>query len=61
MHAILETPFFPICRNAVGRAGPRRRGRLAEEIRGVHWMVCYGDYLRELATPSRRLAWIGWR
>ena len=34
--------------------------RLAEEIRGFHWMVCYGDYLRELghAVKKTGLDWL---
>jgi len=57
---ILDTPFFPICRTQLD---VRIRGdweRLAEEIRGFHWMVCYGDYLRELgyAVKKAGLDWL---
>jgi len=57
---ILDTPFFPICRTQLDL---RIRGdweRLAEEIRGFHWMVCYGNYLRELgyAVKKAGLDWL---
>jgi hypothetical protein len=57
---ILDTPFFPICRTQLDL---RIRGdweRLAEELRGFHWMVSYGDHLRELgyAVKKAGLDWL---
>ena len=28
--------------------------KLAEEVRGWHWMVCYGDYLKEVNYAARK-------
>lgn len=45
---ILDTPSFPICRSQaeVGIDGDWRK--LLQEMHGFHWMICYGDYLREI-------------
>ena len=57
---IQGTPFYPICRTQLD---VRIRGdwqRLAEEIRGFHWMVAYGSHLREVGYAVRKagLDWL---
>jgi hypothetical protein len=57
---IQDTPFYPICRTQLD---VRVRGdwqRLAEEIRGFHWMVAYGSHLREVGYAVRKagLDWL---
>jgi len=47
-------PFLPICRS---QAEIRFKGEdavLAQEIRGKHWMVCYGDYLKEMTYAMKK-------
>ncbi len=57
---IADSPFFPICRTQLEL---RIRGdweRLLEEIRGFHWLVCYGQWLREMGYAVRKagLEWL---
>jgi len=57
---IVDSPFFPICRTQLDL---RIRGdwkRLLEEIRGFHWLLCYGDWLREMGYAVRKagLDWL---
>jgi len=57
---ILDTPFFPICRTQLDVEIHGDWERLAEEIRGFHWMVAYGNYLREMGYAVRKagLKWL---
>jgi len=58
---IIDTPFHDICRTQLDVAVKADRERLAEEIKGFHWMVAYGDYLREVGYAARKagLDWQG--
>jgi hypothetical protein len=52
-------PFYEICRSQqdVEIQGDWRK--LCKEVRDSHWMMVYGDYLRELSYASRKLG-INW-
>ena len=52
---IRSAPFFPMCRTQLEVGVNGDTSRLAEEIRGWHWMVCYGDYLKETGYAARKL------
>lgn len=58
---ILETPSHPLCRTQLDL---RIRGdwkHLINEIRGFHWMVAYGNHLREIEYALRKagIDWLG--
>ncbi|MCL4193694.1 MAG: hypothetical protein KJZ87_18295 [Thermoguttaceae bacterium] len=57
---IIDTPFFPICRTQLDMRIKGDWQRLAEEIRGFHWMVAYGSHLREFgyAVKKAGLDWL---
>jgi hypothetical protein len=52
---ILGNPFLPICRAQIDVGIKGSTDRLAEEMRGFHWMMCYGDYLKETGYALRKL------
>ncbi len=56
---VAGNPFLPICRSQidVGIKGSDRT--LAEEMRGFHWMTCYGDHLKETAYALKKVG-IDW-
>jgi len=56
---ILDAPFYPICRTQLDLLVQGDWERLAEEIRGFHWMVAYGSHLREVGYAARK-AGLGW-
>jgi hypothetical protein len=57
---IIDTPFFPICRTQLDVRLKGDWERLTEEIRGFHWIVSYGSYLREIGYALRKagLDWL---
>ncbi len=57
---IIDTPFFPICRTQLDLSIEGDWQRLIEEIRGFHWIVVYGRYLREAgyAVKKAGLDWL---
>jgi len=52
-------PFLDICRSQVDVAIEGDWERLAEEMAGFHWMLSYGDHLKELGYALRKMN-IGW-
>jgi hypothetical protein len=56
---ILDSPFFPICRTQVDLAIQGDCERLAEEIRGFHWMLAFGSHLRQVGYAVQK-AGLGW-
>ncbi|GMW03854.1 MAG: hypothetical protein AMXMBFR84_49880 [Candidatus Hydrogenedentota bacterium] len=52
---VKSNPFLPICRSQqdVEIAGDWRR--LRHEVRDSHWMMVYGDYLKEAGYAAKRL------
>jgi len=55
----LETPFMHICRSQVDVTIEGDWQRLLEQMGGFHWMLCYGDYRKELGYALRK-AGIEW-
>jgi hypothetical protein len=57
---ILETPFYEMCRTHIDVAVGSNVEQLRQEIRGFHWMVSYGNYLREVgyAVKKAGLDWL---
>ncbi|NWG14472.1 MAG: sugar isomerase [Acidobacteria bacterium] len=56
---VIDSPFYPICRTQINIRVKGDFGRLAEEIRGWHWMVAFGDHLDKLGYALRK-AGVGW-
>jgi hypothetical protein len=46
---IAKVPFLPICRSQIDVHFPCSDDRLAQDMRGFHWMVAYGGWTREVA------------
>jgi hypothetical protein len=57
--AIKANPFLDICRSQVDIAIEGDCAKLADEMRGFHWMLAYGDHLRETGYAIRKLG-INW-
>lgn len=56
---IVDAPFLPICRSQIDVRIKGSCDRLAEEMRGFHWMTSYGSYLRETGYALKKLG-VGW-
>jgi hypothetical protein len=56
---VKDNPFYEICRSQqdVQIQGDWRK--LVNEVRDSHWMMAYGDYLKELAYVARKIG-INW-
>jgi len=52
---VKDNPSYDICRSQqdVEISGDWRR--LIREVRDSHWVMCYGDFLREAGYASRKL------
>jgi hypothetical protein len=57
---VVGSPFMPICRSQADIALDGDSRKLVEEMRGFHWMTCYGDYARETGYAANKLgvAWV---
>ena len=44
---IAAAPFLPICRSQIDVAFKGSNERLIREMKGFHWMTCYGSHARE--------------
>ena len=55
----IETPFMDICRAQVDVEIEGDWVKLLEEMRGFHWMMSYGDYLKETGYALKK-AGIEW-
>ncbi|MBN1268573.1 MAG: sugar isomerase [Kiritimatiellae bacterium] len=51
---IVDTPFLPICRSQMDVRLDCDTGELARQMRGFHWVTCYGSYLKELKYAAQR-------
>ena len=51
---IIDTPFFPVCRTQLDIRMFGDWNRITEEIRGWHWMIAYGDHLREVGYALKK-------
>lgn len=56
---IAENPFLDICRSQVDVTIEGDCQKLAEEMRGFHWMLVYGDHLKETGYALHKLG-VGW-
>jgi hypothetical protein len=52
---VRDNPFLPICRSQQDVEILGDWTRLRNEARDSHWMMAYGDYLRELGYAARKL------
>lgn len=52
---IADNPFQPICRSQVDVAYTISDATIAERMPGFHWMLCYGDYMKEIGYVLRRV------
>lgn len=56
---VVGNPFMDICRSQVDVAIKGDCTKVLEEMRGFHWMACYGNYLREVGYALKKLG-VGW-
>jgi hypothetical protein len=52
---ILGNPFLDICRSQVDVRVHGSTTELLREMKGFHWMTCYGEYLRETGYALGKL------
>ncbi len=45
---IIKNPFHDICRTQIDVKFDGDCSTLMHQMRGFHWMICYGDYLKEV-------------
>jgi L-fucose isomerase-like protein len=57
---IVDNPFLAFCRSQIDVRINGNCDRLLEEMRGFHWMVSYGNYLRETGYALKKVgvAWV---
>jgi len=56
---VVGNPFLDICRSQIDVRIDGDGDKLLEEMKGFHWMTCYGDYRRETGFALKK-AGIGW-
>lgn len=56
---IIDNPFLDICRSQIDVAIEGEYTKLMEQMRGFHWMLAYGDHLKETGYALRKLG-VGW-
>jgi hypothetical protein len=52
---IIDHPFYDICRSQFDCTIEGNWKKLLEDMRGFHWMTCYGDYLKEMKYVTRKV------
>ena len=52
---VRDNPFLPICRSQQDVEIQGAWKRLIPEARNSHWMMVYGDYLREVGYAAHKL------
>lgn len=52
---IVGNPFLEICRSQIDVKVHGDCQKLLEEMKGLHWMLSYGDYLKECGYALRKL------
>ncbi|MEA1997468.1 MAG: twin-arginine translocation signal domain-containing protein [Gemmatimonadota bacterium] len=57
---IIDHPFYDICRSQVDIEIEGDWRELLEDMQGFHWMLCYGDYLREVEYALKKVG-IKWQ
>lgn len=56
---IVDNPFLDICRSQVDVEIEGDCDQLVENMVGFHWMLAYGDHLRELKYALKKQG-VGW-
>jgi len=56
---IIEAPFLPICRSQIDIRFDCDTAAVAERMPGFHWMMVYGDFLRETGYALKKIP-IAW-
>jgi hypothetical protein len=56
---VIDSPSYPICRTQISIRVKGDSRRLAEETRGWHWIVAFGDHLDKVGYAARK-AGIDW-
>jgi hypothetical protein len=51
---IVESPFLPICRSQIDVAIKGSCAALLREMKGFHWMACYGSHLKETGYALKK-------
>ena len=57
---IIDHPFYDICRSQIDIEIEGDWRKLLEDMQGFHWMICYGDYLREVGYALKKVG-IQWQ
>ena len=52
---IIDSPNFDICRSQIDVEIDGDWKLLLEKMRGFHWMLCYGDYLKEFGYALNKI------
>jgi len=52
---IVDAPFLPICRSQIDVRIKGSCDALARDMKGFHWMTCYGGYLKESQYALKKL------
>jgi hypothetical protein len=52
---IVDNPFMAICRSQIDVQIKGSTEKLLEEMKGFHWMSCYGNYLQETGYALKKL------
>jgi hypothetical protein len=52
--AITDSPSYPMCRTQLEIAVQGDSMKLRDTLQGWHWMLCYGDHLREVEYAVRK-------
>jgi hypothetical protein len=52
---IIDNPFLDICRSQIDVQINGDCQKLVAETRGFHWMVCYGNYLKEIGYALKKV------
>ncbi|HOE12921.1 MAG TPA: sugar isomerase [bacterium] len=56
---IIDAPFYDICRSQIDVQINGDCDTAVQEMRGFHWMVCYGNYLKETGYALKKVG-IDW-
>lgn len=52
---VIGNPFYPICRSQQDVKIQGQWKKLLSEVRDSHWMMAYGDYLKEAGYAARKM------
>jgi hypothetical protein len=52
---IVDNPFMPICRSQIDVQIKGSCEALARDMKGFHWMTCYGSHLKEAQYALKKI------